>query len=209
MIALLNGHTKEGSNPMINNRLSMQVSLDAVPAAAMSASATALLLAALALAPVQGACGKFDTLMPTARKTATCASSWRQCPSRAFRSRVAFANSSFSRHGSSMTLATTVFWISEALAPKRNALTVSSMWSLCVEAATMTAVRAFPPRQFRSKYVSFESLYGTCVRWWMRALMTWPRANRLVLITLASSNCCPSTHDFLIRSLPARSTRYN
>eukprot|EP00968_Pinguiococcus_pyrenoidosus_P020185 scaffold2319_cov248-Pinguiococcus_pyrenoidosus.AAC.5 len=68
-------------------------------------------------------------------------------------------------------------------------------------------VLELPPSEFCSSRVSFESLNGTCVlRPSVSALMTWPRALRLLLMFLASSSCVPVALVFLTISDPARST---
>lgn len=75
---------------------------------------------------------------------------------------------------------------------------------------TIKAVLELPPRLSLSILVNFESLKGT----WedfesVRAWMQLPSAASEKLIFFASSNRWAETCDFLTRSLPARSTKYN
>jgi len=55
--------------------------------------------------------------------------------------------------------------------------------------------------------VSLLSRTGTCGLLLASALMTFPRARRLLLIWFASRSCAPTAPVFFVRSEPARSTR--
>ena len=73
----------------------------------------------------------------------------------------------------------------------------------------LTNMKVFesPPSESESRCVSFELRKGTCASFFCSAAITSPSAERLLLMFCASVSACPSTPDFLGRSLPARSTR--
>lgn len=72
-------------------------------------------------------------------------------------------------------------------------------------------VLEFPPSEFLSSRVSFESRYPMCVRLLpdVRRVMTLPSARRDLLIPPASASLCPSAPVLATFSEPARSTRYS
>ena len=71
-------------------------------------------------------------------------------------------------------------------------------------------VLEFPPSDSVSNLVNFESLYGIKpLLPEVRALITLPRADKDLLIILASSRFCPVTSVLLIFSEPAKSQQYN
>ena len=56
------------------------------------------------------------------------------------------------------------------------------------------------------RYVSLEFLYGTWEFFWARAIMTFPRLDRDLLMLLVSVSLIPSLPLSFTFSLPARST---
>lgn len=74
----------------------------------------------------------------------------------------------------------------------------------------MRVVLLLPPKDYWRILVSFESRYGTCSFFSdVRALMTFPRQLRDLLMFLASSSCWPLTPVLETFSEPAKSTKYN
>ena len=71
----------------------------------------------------------------------------------------------------------------------------------------MSAVNELPPSESHSMCVNFESRYGTWRLDSVRAVITFPRAERDLLIDLASVSVIFESSDLLTRSDPARSTR--
>mmetsp|Transcript_58356 Transcript_58356/g.94335 ORF Transcript_58356/g.94335 Transcript_58356/m.94335 type:complete len:212 (-) Transcript_58356:152-787(-) len=107
-----------------------------------------------------------------------------------------------------MTTLLTIFLHLEAYL---NVLTVSMLsTSLGLMVATIMVLE-FPPRLSFRSHVSFVSRYGMCSFWpaSMSAslAMTFPSAERDLLIFTASLSSLPSTPDLFTRSLPAKSTK--
>ena len=83
---------------------------------------------------------------------------------------------------------------------------VSFKYSSLGERLTNISVLLFPPREFCSRWVSLEFLYGTWEFFCARAMMTLLRLDRDLLIAWASVRRTPSLPLSLTLSLPARST---
>mmetsp|Transcript_5863 Transcript_5863/g.12829 ORF Transcript_5863/g.12829 Transcript_5863/m.12829 type:complete len:206 (-) Transcript_5863:477-1094(-) len=97
-----------------------------------------------------------------------------------------------------------------ACSPNSSELVVSKASETVGATQTINVVFAAPPMAFDSNRVSFESRNGG--RSFFpedRISMHRPRVVSDRLIALASSSAAPSTPDFLIRSEPAKSTRYS
>ena len=89
--------------------------------------------------------------------------------------------------------------------PNLRDVTVSASLYKDGEILTIRLVKAFPPKLSWSNRVNFESLYGMWFFPSLRAWITLPKADKLVLILIASFSCLPSVPVFDIFSLPARS----
>ena len=83
---------------------------------------------------------------------------------------------------------------------------VSFICSSLGDMLTNMRVLLLPPRQFCRRCVSLEFLYGTWEFFWARAMMTFPRLDRDLLMFWASVSLIPSLPLSLTLSLPARST---
>ena len=79
---------------------------------------------------------------------------------------------------------------------------------LCPTNPLITHVLLFPPREFCSRYVSFEFRYGTCESLLASAMITLPRLLKLLLMFLVSLNLSPWEPDWESRSEPAKSIRF-
>mmetsp|Transcript_21824 Transcript_21824/g.56817 ORF Transcript_21824/g.56817 Transcript_21824/m.56817 type:complete len:232 (+) Transcript_21824:165-860(+) len=84
---------------------------------------------------------------------------------------------------------------------------VSSMLLSVGDTLTNMSVLALPPRQSESSMVSLWLRYGMWVCSEASALMTSPSADSDLLMACASLSCSPVEPLFLMRSLPARSTK--
>mmetsp|Transcript_66742 Transcript_66742/g.211235 ORF Transcript_66742/g.211235 Transcript_66742/m.211235 type:complete len:280 (+) Transcript_66742:1076-1915(+) len=91
-------------------------------------------------------------------------------------------------------------------------LSVSSRLPSALLTHAIMSVVELPPRESCSILVSLLSRYGTWLprlRSSPRAEMTFPRARRPLLMFTLSLKRCPIAPVFLLRSEPARSTRWN
>ena len=92
-----------------------------------------------------------------------------------------------------------------------SVLRVSSSCPVAGETHASNVHRALPPSASFSRYVNFESRYGTCLSFpsatSTRAFITLPSADSDLLIALASFSLAPPASVLFWRSLPARSTR--
>ena len=87
-----------------------------------------------------------------------------------------------------------LFLICLALKPNLNEDNVYAWLSVLGDTLIIKWVLELPPKLSCSNRVSLESLYGTCYFFYeVRALITFPRADKDLLIFFASSNCCPTT----------------
>ena len=66
----------------------------------------------------------------------------------------------------------------------------------------------FPPREFCSRKVNLEFLQGMCCSLLAKAMITFPRLLKLLLILFVSRNRSPVEPELLKRSDPARSIRF-
>mmetsp|Transcript_42834 Transcript_42834/g.103442 ORF Transcript_42834/g.103442 Transcript_42834/m.103442 type:complete len:247 (+) Transcript_42834:808-1548(+) len=133
------------------------------------------------------------------------------CASNNWLSRCNFAASSAEMLLTTFRVA--VFLIFRALVAYRKVLIVSSILkSAGLTHATMI-VRELPPKESCNNLVNLESRYGGFRLYLGRcsasAETTCPRTNSPLLMLIPSFLLPPSAPVFLIRSLPARSTRVN
>mmetsp|Transcript_33681 Transcript_33681/g.82633 ORF Transcript_33681/g.82633 Transcript_33681/m.82633 type:complete len:224 (-) Transcript_33681:469-1140(-) len=92
---------------------------------------------------------------------------------------------------------------------KRHVLTVSSTCESSGHTHAIITVLQLPPSASRSTPVSLLARNGTCASWRLSAFTVCSRKVRLLLMYVASFSACPVTAVFLVRSDPARSTRFS
>ena len=103
-----------------------------------------------------------------------------------------------------------LFLIAFARIPNRRVEMVSASLKAEGEHVMIREVLALPPSESYSTRVSLESRYGTWEDFLsVSANMTFPKADKDLLMFFASSSLFPSAPVFPTFSLPARSTKYN
>ena len=105
-------------------------------------------------------------------------------------------NSAFSSKHKSSSTVYYLFILGEfltalALWPNLKDVTVSASLYKDGDILTIRLVKEFPPKLSWSNRVNFESLYGIWFFPSLRAWITLPKADKLVLILIASFNCLP------------------
>mmetsp|Transcript_3843 Transcript_3843/g.11156 ORF Transcript_3843/g.11156 Transcript_3843/m.11156 type:complete len:296 (+) Transcript_3843:2102-2989(+) len=139
-------------------------------------------------------------------RRSSCNSLPRGMPPKASASEVRSASNVFAL--TSTMLAFTFASTSTRIARDANSkvLMVSAAFSAAGLAQTSNEVLQLPPMQPSRILVSLESRRGTCAFFAANALTTFPSESKLLLMFVASLNCCPSAPLFLTRSEPAKST---